>query len=174
VGNERLIAVSDAGPLIHLAEIDSLSLLSIVEQLHIPQAVWQETVGQSRVSQAGLSVLRNMHSHTLPRSKVEQFVREHDLAELHAGERECLCLCRNIGASILLTDDLAVREATWRLRLQPVGSLGIVVRACLTKLISLTEAERRIVELYEVSSLYVTRTIVELAIQQLHKHMRNS
>ena len=45
MGNERLIAVPDAGPLIHLAEIDCLSLLCIADQLHIPQAVWQETVG---------------------------------------------------------------------------------------------------------------------------------
>jgi predicted nucleic acid-binding protein len=174
VGSGHLIAVSDAGPLIHLAEIDSLSLLGIADQLHIPQAVWQETVGQARVLQADLSALGNVHSHTLPDREVEQFVLEHGLAELHAGERECLCLCRGIGASTLLTDDLAVREAAWDLGFQPVGSLGIIVRACLTGLIPLGEAEHRIAQLYEVSSLYVTRTIVELAIEQLHKYTRNT
>ena len=110
MGSERLIAVSDAGPLIHLTEIDSLSLLSIADQLHIPQAVWQETVGQGRVSQADLSVLRNLRSHTLPSGKVERFIQEHGLTELHAGERECLYLCRSLGALTLLTDDLAVRK----------------------------------------------------------------
>jgi hypothetical protein len=58
--------------------------------------------------------------------------------------------------------------------LQPVGSLGIVVRACLLELISLEEAERRIARLHEISSLYVTQAIVELAIQQLHEYMRNA
>jgi predicted nucleic acid-binding protein len=174
VGSERLIAVSDAGPLIHLAEIQSLPLLSIANQLHVPQAVWQETVGQGRILQADLSLLRNVHSHTLPGGHVEQFVQEHGLAELHVGERECLCLCHNLGAQVLLTDDLAVRAAAWRLNLQPVGSLGIVIRACVLELISFAEAEQRIVQLYEISSLYVTQTIVELAIQQLHKHVYGS
>lgn len=31
-------------------------------------------------------------------------------------------------------------------------------------------AERHIIELYDVSSLFVTRTIVELAIEQLHRY----
>ena len=95
------------------------------------------------------------------------------MSDLHAGERECLCLCQSLDARTLLTDDLAVREAAWRLNLQPVGSLGIVIRACLTEFISLAEAEQRIVQLYEISSLYVTRTIVEIAIEQLYRHMRS-
>jgi predicted nucleic acid-binding protein len=37
-----LAAVSDAGPLIHLAEIDSLELLSTFEKLLIPEAVYRE------------------------------------------------------------------------------------------------------------------------------------
>lgn len=173
MGNRRLIAVSDAGPLIHLAEIDCLSLLSILDRLHIPRAVWQETVGQGRVSQAQVSVLRSVQCHTLSGKEIGRFVQEHRLEGLHTGERECLCLCRKLGASILLTDDLAVREAAWHLNLQPVGSLGILVRACLAGLISIAEAEQRIVQLYEVSSLYVTQAIVELAIEQLHKHIRS-
>ncbi len=37
------VAVADAGPLIHLHEIDRLSLLQLFALLHIPDAVWQET-----------------------------------------------------------------------------------------------------------------------------------
>jgi len=44
------------------------------------------------------------------------------------------------------------------------------VRAYRVGPISLAEAERHIVELYDVSSLFVTRAIVELAIEQLHVH----
>jgi len=38
----RLAAVSDTGPLIHLAEIDSLELLSAFETLLIPETVYEE------------------------------------------------------------------------------------------------------------------------------------
>lgn len=42
MGPGRLTAVSDTGPLIHLAEIGCLPLLTIFEELHIPEGVWLE------------------------------------------------------------------------------------------------------------------------------------
>lgn len=162
-------AISDAGPLIHLAEIGSLTLLSVFGALHIPDAVWSETVGQGRVLESAVSDLANVQRHALPQSQVVQFVRQNDLARLQEGERECLCLCQRFGVDTLLTDDLAVREAAKRLNLIPVGSLGIVVRAYRLRRISLSEAERHIADLYDVSSLFVARAIVELAIGQLHE-----
>ena len=77
-----------------------------------------------------------------------------------------------MGVPILLTDDLAVREAAKRLKLTPVGSLGIVVRAYQSGHISLADAEHHIADLYDVSTLFVTRTIVELAIGQLQRHAK--
>jgi|GEM_PF-5348860 hypothetical protein len=38
--------------------------------------------------------------------------------------------------------------------------------------ISLAEAEHCLNALYDVSSLFVTRAIVELAIEQLHQHFK--
>ncbi len=105
-----------------------------------------------------------------PAVEVEQFIQENGLDDLHRGERECLFLCRQIGVTVLLTDDMAVREAAKRLKLTPVGSLGIVVRAYQQEHIPRMDAEHHITALYEVSSLFVTRTIVELAIQQLRQH----
>lgn len=61
------------------------------------------------------------------------------------------------------------RRAAKRLKLPPVGSLGIVVKAYRLRYIPLSEAERRIADLYDVNSLFVTRAIVELAIEQLHE-----
>ena len=43
-------AVADAGPLIHLAEVDGLALLRIFAALHIPDAVWSEAVALSAFS----------------------------------------------------------------------------------------------------------------------------
>jgi hypothetical protein len=55
VGHGKLrTAVSDSGPLIHLAEIGCLRLLRIFDTLCIPHAVWLETVAQNRVSQDDL------------------------------------------------------------------------------------------------------------------------
>jgi len=161
-------AVADAGPLIHLTEIGCLSLLRIFQTLHIPGAVWQEIVGQGRVPGTSILQLEGVEQHTLPAVSLAQFIQENNLGGLHSGEQESLYLCRQIGVPLLLTDDLAVREAAKRLDITPVGSRGIIVKTYHLGQITLEEAEHYIAALYEVSSLYVTRTIVELAIEQLH------
>jgi len=170
MGNETVnIAVSDAGPLIHLSEIGCLSLLRIFETIHIPNAVWSETVGQNRVPKDDILLLGNIQQHSLTQYEVIQFIQKNGLDELQDGERECLCLCQKIDVSVLLTDDMAVREKAFRLNLTPVGALGIVVRAYRLRHISLDNAKRHITDLYDVSSLFVTHTIVEMVIEQLEK-----
>ena len=161
-------AVADSGPLIHLTEIGGLLLLHVFDTLHVPDAVWSETVEQNRVSQSDVLALGIVQRHTLLTPQVARFIQEHDLASLHTGEREALFLCQQTSVPTLLTDDLAVRKVAKRMNLTPVGSLGIVVRAYWLGHISLAEAERHIAALYDTSSLFVTRTIVELALEQLH------
>ena len=68
-----------------------------------------------------------------------------------------------------MTDDMAVREETYRLNLIPIGSLGIVVKAYRLGHIPLNKAKQYIVSLYDISSLFVTRAIVEIAIEQLDR-----
>lgn len=168
MGNGKLkAAVVDAGPLIHLAEISCFRLLRAFGTLWVPHAVWLETAEQNRLSQNDLSEEPNILQYSAPQFEVAQFVRENNLTELHAGERECLYLCREKGITTLLTDDLAVRDAAQRLNLVPVGSLGIVVMAYKRKDISLQHAERYIADLYDESSLFVTRDIADMAIEQL-------
>ncbi len=160
-------AVADAGPLIHLAEIGSLELLQTFDQLHIPEAVWSETVGLSRLDPDMLQELGTVERHSLPAPVVDQFVLDHTIADLHAGEREALCLCSRIDVPLILTDDLAVRDVAKKLSVTPVGSLGVVARGYRQGRISLTQAERLIGDLDEVSTLFVTRAIVDLAFKQL-------
>jgi predicted nucleic acid-binding protein len=163
-------AVADAGPLIHLREVECLSLLTVFDAIHAPDAVWQETADSGRVPEVALLSLEIIHRHSLLGSEVTRYAQANGLETLHGGERESLYLCRQIGVPILLTDDLAVREACKRLALTPVGSLGIVARAYRMGKLSLAEAERSIEALYDVSTLFVTRTIVDLAIEQLRSH----
>ena len=168
MGNGKLIeAVADSGPLIHLAEINCLPLLNIFNKLHIPHAVWLETVERNRICRNDLSSVTNIQRCLLQKSEVANFIVESKLTELHAGEKECLFLCRQRGIVNLLTDDLAVRDAAKGMNLVPVGSLGIIVKAYKQEKLAILDAERYISALYDVSSLFVTRTIVDLAIEQL-------
>jgi len=135
-------AVADAGPLIHLAEIGCLSLLKLFDVLHVPDAVWQESVRPDRVTEDDLLALSVIRRHTLQSGDVAHFVSENDLARLQAGEIEALHLARQISVETLLTDDLAVRNVARRLGLVAVGSLGVIAGAYHRGGLTLTEAEQ--------------------------------
>lgn len=161
-------AVVDAGPLIHLHEVGALDLLAVLDRLHVPDAVWHEAFERHHVPEAAVHrqsmVIRHDVAADLPR-----FAARPELAALHRGELECLLVCTAGGPSTLLTDDLAVRRVAKSLGLTPVGSLGVVVRAYRDGEIDVAAAEARIERLYSVSSLYVTRAIVELAIAKIRE-----
>jgi predicted nucleic acid-binding protein len=162
-------AVADAGPLIHLAEIGCLPLLRLFDIIHIPDAVWSESVRPDRVREGDLLAFGAIRRYALISADVTRFAAENNLTHLQAGESEALCLSRQINVETLLTDDLAVRDEARRLGIVPVGSLGVIVGACHEGYVTLTEAERYLAALYSVSSLFVTRTIVELAIERLRQ-----
>jgi len=164
VGREPIDAVADAGPLIHLREVGQSNLLDLFRVLCIPGAVWAESV--DRTNRPPLN-LKNIRRYTIFAGDVDHFVQEYSLSDLHVGERECLCLCNQLDIPVLLTDDLAVRKAARRLGIRPVGSLGIVVRGYKEGMLAYLEAERILIALYEESSLFATRALVEIAIEQL-------
>jgi len=172
MGASQLEAIADAGPLIHLTEIGRLSLLSIFTQIHIPNAVWSETVSQGRVPADDLHELQNITRYALSQQAVADFILDNNLAHLHSGECECLYLCQQINIFTLLTDDLSAREAAKKLNRQPVGSLGIIVKAYKMGRLSLPLAEQYLHELYMTSTLFVTKAIVNIAIQQLHQQSK--
>jgi predicted nucleic acid-binding protein len=168
VGHEKLRrAVLDSGPLIHLAETRCLRLLAIFESLWIPRAVWLETAGQNRIPHDALVLETNIQHCSVPRSELAEFIAKNRLTDLHLGEQECLFMCLKQQISTILTDDMAVRDAARRFDIVPVGSLGIIVASYEHQVISRRDAESYITSLYDVSSLFVTRDLVDLAIAKL-------
>ncbi|MGB8645684.1 MAG: hypothetical protein WCF84_10630 [Anaerolineae bacterium] len=166
------IAVADAGPLIHLNEIQGISLLAGFEAILVSSAVWQETVTSGRVSKEVLLGLSAFKRETVAEIPFQEFVQAQSLSNLQRGEQEALYLGAIHAIPIVLTDDLNARGAAKRLNMTPVGSLGIVVRAFYDGRTSRAQAEDHINALYQVSSLFVTRAIVDLAIEQIRSRNR--
>lgn len=169
MGAEVGSAIADAGPLIHLHEIDCLSFLQLFSVLHIPEAVWHETVGQDRIPLSHIESLDNVRRHAESADEVQKFIDQEALDDLQHGEQACLWLLAQREAPLVLTDDLAVREVVKKRDGTPVGSLGIVVRAYQVGWIDVNEAEHQLRRLHADSSLFVTEAIVDLAIEQLRR-----
>jgi predicted nucleic acid-binding protein len=103
-------------------------------------------------------------------NELNHFSQTYGFEKLHLGETECLYLCKQLKVPVLLTDDLDARKEAKAIGLTPVGSLGIVTKAFQLGVISLVDAEKYLLALDEISSLFVTGVIVRQAIEQLHNH----
>lgn len=151
-----IAAVADAGPLIHLAEIDSLELLSAFDRLSVPGAVYREVeVGGVP---AGLPDL----SYRL----VDPEVDGNRTEKLDPGERAALAVARDRDA-VLLTDDLAARDAAADLGVEVHGSIGTIAFGYAQGLLDRVEAATLMRALQRETSLYVTETVVEQGIARL-------
>lgn len=157
-------AVADSGPLIHLSEIGSLNLLTLLTAGHVPAAAWAETVGRNRLPSP---VLPNLHRQWLTPAQRATCGCVQSSESLQPGETECLILCRELCVGLLLTDDLAMRRIAPTLGITPVRSLGIIVRTGRAGMLEQAKAADRLLALQATSSLVVIRALVALAIQQL-------
>lgn len=150
------MAVSDTGPLIHLGEIESLELLSPFDRLYIPETVYEELErGGVPNSLSSLSFERVVPESPFPQT-----------GELDVGERAALAVTRECNG-ILLTDDLAAREAAIEHGLDVRGSLGVIARAHAVGVIDRDGAASRMRSLQRDTSLFVTTTIIERGIRLL-------
>jgi len=151
-----LAAVSDAGPLIHLAEIDSLELLSKFDTLLVPKAVYKE------VEAGGVPGELADLSYELVESDESRVSGE----ELDAGERAAIAVAEERGV-VLLTDDLAAREAASDVGVEVHGSVGILALGYGRGLLDRDEAASRMRALQRETSLFVTDAVVERGIRML-------
>jgi len=163
----EITVVSDTGPLIHLSEIGCVHLLEIFHTIYVPESVQGEYYKHKRASDPDFFELKNITIARVQHEEVSDFINRHGLNNLHSGERDCLYLCQEFCIDTILTDDLAVRDAAKNLGITPVGSLGIVARLFKEQFIPLDQAEKFLLNLYQTSSLYVTKTLVDLVIEEL-------
>jgi len=133
----------------------------------VPRPVLTEAARHGPVTSTQLTNLGNVRLHDVGEARLVEFQRGHDLGKLHSGEVACLFFCRELGVPLMLCDDLAGRDAAAGLGMTPVGSLGVVVRAFRRGLIPRASAERAMVDLYDVSTLFVTRAVVDIALAEL-------
>jgi predicted nucleic acid-binding protein len=149
--------VADAGPLIHLDEIQLASALGIFDEVLVPPQVAAEIQARARgpgnaalkacVIQSSSKEPNPMGALSIADVAAIQLAREHD--------------------AILLTDDLDLREAAHLAGLHVVGSVGIIVRAGRTGTLSHDAARAGLQRLLPDSTLFITPKLVEQAIAAL-------
>lgn len=152
-----IIAVSDTGPLIHLSEIDPLCLLAVVDELLVPETVYEE------LQEGGLpDALAEME---YERVEVNEDGLE-TVDELDAGEAAAVAIAADENA-VLLTDDLTARRTAKNEDIEVHGSIGVIALAFGRGMLDCRDAAARMRALQQETSLFVTDAVVERGIDLL-------
>jgi predicted nucleic acid-binding protein len=118
--------IADAGPLIHLDELDCLDLLADFPLVMVPEPVWDEVLRHRPQALRGDRCRLERQPVGLAGPELETVFKAF---ALDAGEKGALaCMPAHPGA-VLLTDDAAARLAAKVLGFKVHGSIGILLRA---------------------------------------------
>ena len=157
-GEERLV-VLDAGPIIHLDELQCLRLLAGFQALYIPSAVWQEIVHhrpELTLAQIPQAAILDPATALPPR-----LASAPDTAQLHPGEIAALALLLELENGLFLSDDDAARQMAESLGFEVTGTLGILLRGVRREQITREQAARIVRDIRSHSTLHVSRNLLE-------------
>lgn len=157
--NDEGIIVVDAGPFIHLDELDCLDLLADLSSLVAPESVWREVLVHRPLLQLNrIPRLKVMPVYHEPSPRLAVFV---DTLGLNAGEISALTLAEQQGARMLLTDDSAARLAGESLGFSVHGTLGVLVRSIRRSLRTSSQVLSILADMRRRSSLHVSQSLLD-------------
>jgi predicted nucleic acid-binding protein len=122
-----MIVIADTTPLNHLILIDKASILeALYGRVIVPSAVLSEL--RAHATPPKVTAWINYRPDWL---EVDQrvFPPDPSLAHLDAGERDAIMLAQNLGADLLLMDDLGGRQEAARRNLIITGTLTVLYLA---------------------------------------------
>lgn len=163
-------AVSDAGPLIHLSQIDELKSLQIVDRLLVPSEVEEGFgKGDSPKRLDDLDMIDVNHLKGKGANSAGALSREYGL---DLGEAEAIVLAKKEDISLIFTGDLGARRTATMRGLEPHGSVGILLRAYRDGIIEENEALTAIRDLHTESTLYLTSDLTNKAIEAVNRYSK--
>lgn len=157
--------VCDAGPLIHLDQLDSLDLVSDFNPLLVPEEVWAEVL-KHRPKALPQSFLQKPVSAGTADDDTRALGRAFSL---DAGEAACLALLTKEKGALFLTDDAAARLVAVQAGVEVHGTLGLLIRGVRTGKRTAGQILRILEELPSRSTLYVSSKLRSDLLRQLRK-----
>lgn len=155
-------AVFDAGPLIHLDEINQLKILKVIKEIFLPDEVYKEF---KRHRKKKLSIkIHNPKINSKAKGYVSLLMQKY---ELDLGEAEAIALAKQERINLFFTDDWCARDVAEKLYIETHGVIGIVFRAYRENLIDKKETLKILNNLLNKSSLFITKEIIEKAKKEI-------
>ena len=154
-----ITVVCDAGPAIHLDELDCLELLKDFQEILFPNTVWEEInrYRPSALNKADLPFVQRPGK--TPSS--EPLLTLCKILSLDAGEIEALVLMEQRSQAMFLTDDAAARLVAKQMSFNVHGTIGILIRSIRQGQKSPREVLDIIKDIPFRSSLYIKHALLQ-------------
>ena len=156
-------AVSNTGPILHLNEINLIKALQVFQEVYIAEEVKNELIS-NKINIPKRIKLINLK----PQFK--------DVAEilvnkfsLDLGESQSIALALQEKVDYFLTDDLDARTVANVHGIEAHGTVGIILRTFREKIINKETAIKKVHELYAVSSLFITKDLINQIINSINE-----
>jgi predicted nucleic acid-binding protein len=155
----EITVICDAGPVIHLDELDCLDLLSDFQQVILPQEVHQE------IERHRAGALKKSGILFIPQRAGSHFDAELMTVSrtfmLDAGETEALALMRENPDALFLTDDASARLVAEQMGFKVHGTIGIIVRSIRRGHRKPGEVLYALKEIPHRSTLYIKQSLLD-------------
>jgi predicted nucleic acid-binding protein len=155
----EIVAVLDAGRLIHLDQLGRLNLLNDFKELLVPQTVLDEALKHRPA--LPLAELSNLEIISEPPPLSAELLKLADELALHAGERAALAVLDARGGQFLLSDDAAARTVARAVGFQTHGTIGLILRARRRGKISKAEMLQLLRKLPNQTTLHLRKELLE-------------
>ena len=168
--NERIFA--DTGPLIHLSEIEAIPALDIFKVIHIPELVVGEL---TRHDLPGYDIIKSDRFRQVNIKEGCEELSEEMIDSHSMGKNDAMILALTLQnkGTVILTDDLEVRGVAQIYDIQPVGTIGILLRAFRDGIITHDELLVKLGLIVDRSTLFITSDLIDEVIEAAEKYARS-
>lgn len=151
--------VCDAGPIIHLDELNCLDLLTDFQEIILSDTVWEEIKKHRPLAIGRPSLAFTRLAAKLPAN--ELLLTMCRVFSLDAGETEALALMEKNPKAIFLTDDASARLVAEQTGFRAHGTIGILIRSKRRGQRKPQQIIRTLEEIPLKSTLYVRPSLLE-------------
>ena len=163
-----MIVVSDTTPLITLMKVGKLSILhSLFGEVQIPEAVFSEATGNETFKDEADIIRKSEYIRVVE-------VRDHRQVEflqrvtgLDLGESEAIIYADENKADLLLMDEAAGRKVAQNMNLPITGSVGILLRAYKSGIITVDDADDAF-DRIKRANRHISEPLINKALEILH------
>jgi predicted nucleic acid-binding protein len=162
--------ICDAGPIIHLDEINCLNLLNDFEEIILPFSVEREIELHRPTALPGSRLPVKRQTQSLDLGKKLYALCQ--IFSLDAGETEALILMESYPTAIFLTDDAAARLVAEQMKFKVHGTIGILLRSIRRGQKKPAEVLQILADIPKISSLHIRPSLLNEILQKVKQEFK--